>query len=75
MSPVPKKRFYSIKEVCSIASISRSTVIRAEKSGTCPPGRRFGTRCIRFDKSQIDQWLATGSWSSLQWQQQEGDHE
>jgi len=67
----PQKRFYSIKEVCEIAAISRSTLIRAEISGSCPPGRRFGARCVRYDRQQIEQWLATGSWSLLPWQQQQ----
>jgi|GEM_PF-5522448 len=67
----PQKRFYNTKEVCEIAGISRSTLIRAELSGSCPQGRRFGARCVRYDRQQIDQWLATGSWSLLPWQQQQ----
>lgn len=62
----PQKRFYNIREICSMAGISRSTLVRAEISGSCPPGRRFGKRCVRFDKSQVDAWLATGSWATHQ---------
>lgn len=66
----PQKRFYDMKEVCCLAGISRSTMNRAEKLGFAPKGRRFGARCVRFDREQIDQWLATGSWLPLPWQEQ-----
>ena len=67
----PRNRFFSMAQVCEMAGISRSTLIRAEKSGSAPPGRRFGARCVRFDRIQIEQWLSTGKWSPLPWQQEE----
>lgn len=68
---VPQKRWYNKKEVCAAAQISLSTLVRAELAGTCPPGRRFGARCCRYDARQVEEWLATGSWSPLPWQQQQ----
>jgi predicted DNA-binding transcriptional regulator AlpA len=66
------RRFYTPREVCLLGGFSRSYLYRAEKYGVCPPGRRFSARCCRFEKSQIDQWLETGSWSPLPWQQNDG---
>jgi prophage regulatory protein len=47
------------REVEAECGIGRSTIYRMLDAGTFPKPLRIGARCVRWKRSEIEQWKAT----------------
>lgn len=48
---------YSAKNICEILKISRSTINLWVDTRNFPQPVKIGTRCNRWNASQVDQWI------------------
>jgi len=55
----PKERFYNMKTVCEMTSVSRGTIWRWEKSGDFPKRVQIGPRRVAHKASDIEKWFET----------------
>ena len=50
-------RFLSAEELERKLGMHRTTIYRAVKAGTFPPGRQLGPQTVRWLESEIDAWM------------------
>jgi excisionase family DNA binding protein len=46
------------REVATMLRVSPETVLRWYRSGKLPGGRRLGSNVLRFDRHEVEAWLA-----------------
>lgn len=46
-------------DVCSLLSISEPTLYRWIRAGNFPRGIKYGDRCVAWERSTLDAWLAS----------------
>lgn len=54
---IPRDRFISVDEVCSMVGLSRSTIWRLIKSEEFPTGRLISPRSRRWRESEVMAWM------------------
>ena len=52
-----KEAYLTIKEICLIARISRTTVYAMIENGQMPPPKKLGVKSIRWPTAEIREWL------------------
>lgn len=51
-----EKRYLSVKEVCELTGLSKSTIY-CEIYKRCIPYFKLGPRIVRFDREEIEEWI------------------
>jgi len=54
----PDLTLIDIGEVCRMTALGRSTIYDWVKAGSFPKGHSFGTRTVRWLKSDVQRWIA-----------------
>ncbi len=49
----------TIKEVCAMTKMGRSTVYKKEKAGDFPRRIRLGRRMVRWLRWQVEEWISS----------------
>ncbi|PDT55152.1 transcriptional regulator [Sinorhizobium sp. NG07B] len=49
--------FYTVKDVCRLLAVSRTTLWRMRKDGSFPEPIPMYGRMIRWPKPQVDEWI------------------
>ena len=52
-------RILSIKDVTRETSLSRTTIWRMMKSGTCPPSRKLSPQRVGWSEDDVEAWKAS----------------
>ena len=52
-----KEEYLTIKEICLIARISRTTIYAMIENGQMPPPKKVGVKSIRWPTAEIREWL------------------
>ena len=51
-------RLLRTRDVAELLDVSCETVLRWHRSGKLPGGRRLGSNVLRFDRGELETWLA-----------------
>jgi excisionase family DNA binding protein len=52
------ERLLRTRDVAEILDVSCETVLRWHRSGKLPGGRRLSSNVLRFDRDEVQAWLA-----------------
>ncbi len=55
---IPLKKPIDFKEVKRIVGLSRTTIYHLEKAGDFPKRSYFSKRAVRWEESEVRQWVA-----------------
>ncbi|MGT2444449.1 helix-turn-helix transcriptional regulator [Ensifer adhaerens] len=65
-------RFLKLKEVMAMTSLGSTTIYRFMHAGKFPKSRQLGANCVRWRRSEIEQWMNTlptveyGKWADTE---------
>ena len=57
MNTAPRIEFYTLKQVITKTSVSRTSIYDWSKAGTFPKARKLGARRVAWLASDVEDWI------------------